>query len=124
MGVYFTGLLTNRVLLAAVAGWTTAQVLKTLLVLLMEKELRLERLMGSGGMPSSHSAFVMAIAVSIGVLYGGRSPLFALAAAFALVVIISIVAAALVCFLLPDMIQLVDNMIGILSENDQYWTGG
>jgi acid phosphatase family membrane protein YuiD len=41
---------------------------------------------GTGGMPSSHSAFVMAIAVSIGVLYGGRSPLFALAAAFALVV--------------------------------------
>jgi hypothetical protein len=30
----------------------------------------------------------------------------------------------LVCFLLPDMIQLVDNMIGILSENDQYLTGG
>ena len=56
MGEYFTGLLTNRVLLAAVAGWTTAQVLKTLLVLLIEKELRLERLMGSGGMPSSHSA--------------------------------------------------------------------
>jgi hypothetical protein len=44
--------------------------------------------------------------------------------AFALVVIISVVGAALVCFLLPDMIQLVDNMIGILSENDQYLTGG
>lgn len=44
--------------------------------------------------------------------------------AFALVVIVSVVGAALVCFLLPDMIQLVDNMIGILSENDKYWTGG
>jgi hypothetical protein len=44
--------------------------------------------------------------------------------AFALVVIVSVVGAALVCFLLPDMIQLVDNMIGILSENDQYLTGG
>lgn len=43
--------------------------------------------------------------------------------AFALVVIVSVVGAALVCFLLPDMIQLVDNMIGILSENDQYLTG-
>jgi hypothetical protein len=32
---------------------------------------------------------------------------------------IAVVGAALVCFLLPDMLQLVDNMIGILSENDK-----
>ena len=44
--------------------------------------------------------------------------------AFILVVMVSVVGAALVCFLLPDMIQLVDNMIGILGENDMYWTGG
>lgn len=43
--------------------------------------------------------------------------------AFILVVIVSILGAALVCFLLPDMLQLVDNMIGILSENDRYLTG-
>lgn len=39
---------------------------------------------------------------------------------FILVCIVAVVAAALICFLLPDMIQLVDNMIGILSENDKY----
>ena len=39
--------------------------------------------------------------------------------AFVLVCIIAVVGAALVCFLLPDMLQLVDNMIGILSENDK-----
>ena len=44
--------------------------------------------------------------------------------AFVLVVLVSIIGAALVCFLLPDMLQLVDNMIGILSENDRYLTGG
>ena len=44
--------------------------------------------------------------------------------AFILVVLVSVVSAALVCFLLPDMIQLVDNLIGILSENDKIWTGG
>lgn len=43
--------------------------------------------------------------------------------AFILVVIISVVSASLVCFLLPDMIQLVDNMIGILTENDRFMTG-
>ncbi len=40
--------------------------------------------------------------------------------AFLLVMVVAILAAALICFLLPDMLQLVDNMIGILSENDNY----
>ena len=39
--------------------------------------------------------------------------------AFILVCIVAVVSAALICFLLPDMIQLVDNMIGILTENDK-----
>ena len=40
--------------------------------------------------------------------------------AFILVCIVAVISAALICFLLPDMIQLVDNMIGILTENDKY----
>ena len=40
--------------------------------------------------------------------------------AFILVCIVAVISAALICFLLPDMIQLVDNMIGILTENDNY----
>ncbi len=39
--------------------------------------------------------------------------------ALLLVIIVAVFAAALICFLLPDMLQLVDNMIGILSENDK-----
>ena len=39
--------------------------------------------------------------------------------AFMLVCIVAILAAALICFLLPDMIQLVDNMIGILTNSDK-----
>lgn len=42
--------------------------------------------------------------------------------AFILVVIVSVIGAALVCFLLPDMLQMVDNMIDILSQNDRYLT--
>ena len=44
--------------------------------------------------------------------------------AFILVLLVSIIGAALVCFLLPDMLQLVDNMIGILTESDKYLTEG
>jgi hypothetical protein len=42
--------------------------------------------------------------------------------AMILVIIASIIGAALVCFLLPDMLQLVDNMLDILSGNDRYLT--
>ena len=42
--------------------------------------------------------------------------------ALVLVILVSIIGAALVCFLLPDMLQLVDNMLDILSQNDKYLT--
>ncbi len=42
--------------------------------------------------------------------------------AFILVLLVAIIGASLVCFLLPDMLQLVDNMIGILSDNNRYLT--
>ena len=83
---YLADLLQNRVLLAAVAGWTAAQVLKTILVLIIEKELRLERLMGSGGMPSSHSATTCALATACSVIHGPDSTQFALAFILAFIV--------------------------------------
>ena len=86
MGEFFRGLWENRVLLAAAAGWVTAQVLKTIIVLIMEHELRWERLMGSGGMPSSHSATVCALASSSAVVYGSSSGQFAIAAILAFIV--------------------------------------
>ena len=86
MGDFFGELLQNRVLLAAAAGWLAAQVLKTLLVLIMEHELRWERLVGSGGMPSSHSATVCAMVVATARFCGVHSTLFALAVVIAVIV--------------------------------------
>ena len=86
MADFFGELLQNRVLLAAAAGWLAAQVLKTLLVLIMEHELRWERLVGSGGMPSAHSATVCALASSSAAVYGPGSGQFAIAAIVAFIV--------------------------------------
>lgn len=86
MADFFWELLQNRVLMAAAAGWLAAQVLKTLLVLIMERELRWERLVGSGGMPSSHSATVCALASSSAAVYGLGSGQFAIAAIVAFIV--------------------------------------
>ena len=45
-----------------------------------------ERLFGSGGMPSSHSATVCALATTTGMEYGGESFQFAIAMVFAIIV--------------------------------------
>ena len=86
MEVYQGFLTGNLVLDLGILAWAVAQGIKVLLEVILQGKFRWETIFGTGGMPSSHSAFVMALAVSIGVLYGGRSPIFALAAGFAMVV--------------------------------------
>ena len=76
----------NRILFLGVIAWAIAQVLKTVIDLIVNRTLDWKRLSGSGGMPSSHSSFVVSVAVSIGMLYGFASPLFALGAALSLIV--------------------------------------
>ncbi len=70
----FTG---NKVLLSAILGWVTAQVLKTIINALLTKEFNPERLIGSGGMPSSHSATVVALTTASAMVYGFSSFEFA-----------------------------------------------
>lgn len=86
MGAFFMGLTENRILLAAVAGWFLAQAVKLLLVLILERRFCLERFFGSGGMPSSHSATVCAMASASAVRYGSSSFPFAVTAVVAFIV--------------------------------------
>ena len=51
----------NKMLIAPIFGWFVAQVIKTIVHLIMNKEFNLERMVGSGGMPSSHSALVVGL---------------------------------------------------------------
>ena len=76
----------NHVLWAGALAWLVAQVLKVVLTLILQKRFDLTRLWGSGGMPSSHSALICAVAVSIGFREGFDSTLFALAICFAFIV--------------------------------------
>ncbi len=73
-------LLANRPLLIALAATLAAQIVKILIVAATERRFAPERLLETGGMPSSHSAAVTALAISIGIQYGWSSPLFAVAA--------------------------------------------
>ena len=76
----------NRILLTGLVAWLCSQVMKTIIHLIIHKRFEMERLMGDGGMPSSHSATVMAIAVATSLRCGWDSPVFAVAAILALVV--------------------------------------
>ena len=68
----------NTPLVAALVATVVAQVTKVLLVLLAERRWAPERLLDTGGMPSSHSAAVSALAISLGVIHGWGSPAFAI----------------------------------------------
>lgn len=79
-------LLTNRVLIAGISGWATAQVLKAILYTILNREFSLERLFGDGGMPSGHSATVSAMAMMSLLHYGVGSFEFAVTAMLAIIV--------------------------------------
>jgi uncharacterized protein len=82
----FEALLGNRWLWTAVLASTGAQVIKVLLILLVERRWRPEKALETGGMPSSHSAMVSALATGVALTEGLGSPVFAVATTFALIV--------------------------------------
>lgn len=79
-------LFANRVLLAGITGWASAQVVKAILYTILNKEFRLERLFGDGGMPSGHSATVSAMAMMSLLHYGIGSFEFAISTMLAIIV--------------------------------------
>lgn len=84
--INFSVPLGNQVLVLSVLSWALAQLAKGIVQRVVEGTFTLEQFLASGGMPSSHSALVTCCAVTIGMLYGFDSGLFALSCLFALVV--------------------------------------
>jgi acid phosphatase family membrane protein YuiD len=76
----------NVILVTALTSWLIAQVLKTLTSYWHHRTLRLERLVGAGGMPSSHTALVVSLATAVGLHEGFSSAVFALAFVLAAIV--------------------------------------
>ena len=76
----------NRILWNSILAWLIAQVLKVFLTLILDKRWDFTRFIGSGGMPSSHSAIMTCMTTSIGMQEGFNSSIFALSLAATLVV--------------------------------------
>lgn len=79
-------LLNNQYLTIPIFMWFIIQTYKVLHDLIVKKKLNLKRIVGAGGMPSSHSAFVCSFATVTAIKDGFGSPLFAFSVLFACVV--------------------------------------
>lgn len=80
------GILVNLAFVAALLACSVAQFAKVFTYFYAEKKWDWSRALSSGGMPSSHTAFVVGLTTAIGVQEGTSSNLFALAIVFTLVV--------------------------------------
>ena len=74
-------------LAGAVAVQVACQLFKVVLYSLRERRLALSYFLSAGGMPSSHSAFVTALTVSVGMGSGFSSDLFAVSCVFSVIII-------------------------------------
>ena len=83
---FFKALTVNYFINVMLTAWFLAQLTKTVLTFIFEKKLVLERMVGAGGMPSSHSALVCSLTIAIAKQTGVQSPEFALAMALACIV--------------------------------------
>ena len=72
--------------MATVSAWLIAQAIKVITGAIIQKKFDFRWFLGTGGMPSSHVAGASCLAAGMGFEYGFNGPYFALAAAFAIVV--------------------------------------
>jgi len=80
-------ILSNRPLLAATLAMLSAQFLKPFILWAVEKDFDFHLFFTTGGMPSSHTATVVALTTSIAITEGVQSILFAIAFVFSSITI-------------------------------------
>jgi hypothetical protein len=79
-------IITNKALVIPVSVWAISQLIKLFVTLAREKRFDWWFLFRSGGMPSSHTALVCALATAVAMMWGLNSVAFAITAILAMVV--------------------------------------
>lgn len=77
---------TNKSVVVPLVLWTVIQIFKVITDLIINRKLNVKRILGAGGMPSSHSAVVCSLSMCIGREYGFDSGIFAIAIIMAFIV--------------------------------------
>ncbi|MBL8100403.1 MAG: divergent PAP2 family protein [Anaerolineales bacterium] len=78
--------LQNKVFIAAMLGWFLAQVLKIPTEYFRSRRWLWTMFFAAGGMPSSHSAMMVAGTLAVGLYHGFDNPLFGIAVAMTMIV--------------------------------------
>ena len=76
----------NKYIYIPFLTWFGIQLFKLIYDAITTKKFNFKRILGAGGMPSSHTAIVMAISTMVGKNYGYDSAIFAICLIFACVV--------------------------------------
>lgn len=82
----FIGFIQNKYIYVPFLLWFFIQAFKVVYDLVTTKKFNFKRIIGAGGMPSSHSAVVTGLATLVGKYQGVDSPIFAVSLILALVV--------------------------------------
>lgn len=82
----FLGFIQNKYIYVPFLLWFFIQLFKVIYDLVTTKKFNFKRILGAGGMPSSHSAIVMGVTTLIGKYEGVNTPLFALSLIMAFIV--------------------------------------
>ena len=80
------GFIQNKYIYIPILLWFFIQLFKVICDLVRTKKFNFKRIMGAGGMPSSHSAIVTSLAIMIGKYEGVDTPIFALSLIMAFIV--------------------------------------
>ncbi|MDP2044230.1 MAG: divergent PAP2 family protein [Candidatus Omnitrophota bacterium] len=112
---FFVEAYRNKILMTTLSAWMIAQTIKVIIGVFRLKKFDFRLFIGSGGMPSSHAAGATCLATSVGLECGFDSAYFALAFAFAIVVM----------FDAQGVRRSTGKQAGILNKimDDIYWRG-
>ena len=111
-------IVTNKILVAGVTSWLIAQVVKAILYAIMNKKINWSRLFGDGGMPSGHSATVVAVATMTALTQGLGSAAFAISMILAIVVCHDAMGVRQETGKQARMLNELTKMVEILSANE------
>lgn len=79
-------IITNKYLYIPCVLWFSVQLFKVIYDLATTKKFNFKRIMGAGGMPSSHSAVVTSLATLVGKYEGVDTAIFAISVVFSFIV--------------------------------------
>lgn len=113
-------LTSNYILNVTATAWLTAQVLKTIINYFSTKTFNAERLIGAGGMPSAHSAFVCSLVMATAEKCGFSSPEFAISLALATVVMYDAMGVRRAA---GEQAKTINKMVEELSKNNNVEAG-